>query len=123
MVKGQSDNTTNATKKIDYIAIADRLTTVIWSNYNHPTGGDCVFNKLKNFGENCIAPAGIRTWGFRLQSYCSTEWAKGDSLQPSQYQWLRADLNTVCWSGYSHHTCVDKPVFGNPTFSLPTTPV
>ena len=38
MSKGQSDNTNNATKKFDYIAIADRLRTVSWSNYGHPTG-------------------------------------------------------------------------------------
>ena len=37
MSKGQSDNTHNATKKFDYIAIADRLRTVSWSNYSHPT--------------------------------------------------------------------------------------
>ena len=38
MSKGQSDNTNNATKKFDYTVIADRLRTVIWSNYGHPTG-------------------------------------------------------------------------------------
>ena len=38
MSKGQRDNTNNATKKFDYTAIADRLRTVSWSNYNHPTG-------------------------------------------------------------------------------------
>ena len=38
MSKGQSDNTNNAKKKVDYKAIADRLRTVSWSNYGHPTG-------------------------------------------------------------------------------------
>ena len=38
MSKGQSDNTNNATKKFDWTAIADRLRTVSWSNYSHPTG-------------------------------------------------------------------------------------
>ena len=38
MSKGQSDNTKNATKKFDYTAVADRLRTVSWSNYSHPTG-------------------------------------------------------------------------------------
>ena len=38
MSKGQSDNTNNATKKFDYTAVADRLMTVSWSNYGHPTG-------------------------------------------------------------------------------------
>ena len=38
MSKGQSDNTNNATKKFDYAAVADRLRTVIWSNYGHLTG-------------------------------------------------------------------------------------
>ena len=38
MLKGQSDNTNNATKKFDYTAVADRLRTVSWSNYDHPTG-------------------------------------------------------------------------------------
>ena len=38
MSKGKSDNTNNATKKFDYIAVADRLRTVSWSNYIHPTG-------------------------------------------------------------------------------------
>ena len=31
-VKGQGDNTNNATKKFDYRAVADRLRTVSWSN-------------------------------------------------------------------------------------------
>ena len=35
-LKGQSDNTNNATKKFDYTAVADRLRTV--SNYGHQTG-------------------------------------------------------------------------------------
>ena len=34
----QSDNTNNATKKLDYTAVADRLRTVSWSNYGHQTG-------------------------------------------------------------------------------------
>ena len=38
MSKGQSDNTYNASKKFDYTAVADRLRTVSWSNYGHPTG-------------------------------------------------------------------------------------
>ena len=38
MSKGQSDNTNNATKKFDYTAVADRLRTVSWSDYGHPTG-------------------------------------------------------------------------------------
>ena len=38
MSKGQNDNTNNVTKKFDYRAIADRLRTVSWSNYGHPTG-------------------------------------------------------------------------------------
>ena len=38
MSKGQIDNTNNATKKLDYTAVADRLRTVSWSNYGHPTG-------------------------------------------------------------------------------------
>ena len=37
MSKGQSDNTNNATKKFDYTAVADRIRTVSWSNYGHPT--------------------------------------------------------------------------------------
>ena len=38
MLKGQSDNTKTVTKKFDYTAIADRLMTVSWRNYGHPTG-------------------------------------------------------------------------------------
>ena len=38
MSKGQSDNTDNATKKFDYTAVAERLRTVSWSIYDHPTG-------------------------------------------------------------------------------------
>ena len=38
MSKGQGDDTNNATKKFDYTAVADRLRTVSWSNYGHPTG-------------------------------------------------------------------------------------
>ena len=38
MSKGQSNNTNNAIKKFDYTAIADRIMTVSWSNYSHPTG-------------------------------------------------------------------------------------
>ena len=37
MSKGQNDNTNNATKKFDYRAVEDRLRTVSWSNYGHPT--------------------------------------------------------------------------------------
>ena len=37
MSKGQSDNTNNDTKKFDYTSIADRLRTVSWINYGHPT--------------------------------------------------------------------------------------
>ena len=37
--KGQNDiNINNVTKKFDYTAVADRLRTVSWSNYCHPTG-------------------------------------------------------------------------------------
>ena len=32
------DNTNNATKKFDYRVVADKLRTVSWSNYGHPTG-------------------------------------------------------------------------------------
>ena len=43
--KGQSDITNNATKKFDYTAVADRLRTVSWDNYGHPTGvTDCSSN-------------------------------------------------------------------------------
>ena len=38
MSKGQSDNTNNARQKFDYTVVADRLRTVIWCNYGHPTG-------------------------------------------------------------------------------------
>ena len=38
MSKGQRDNTNNTTKKLYYTAVADRLRTVSWSNYGHPTG-------------------------------------------------------------------------------------
>ena len=38
MSKRESDNTKNATKKFDYTSVADRLRTVSWSNYSHPTG-------------------------------------------------------------------------------------
>ena len=38
MSKGQSDNRNNATKKFDFTAVADRLRTVSWSSYGHPTG-------------------------------------------------------------------------------------
>ena len=37
MSNEQNDNT-KTPKKFDYTAIADRLRTVIWSNYSHPTG-------------------------------------------------------------------------------------
>ena len=36
--KGQSDNTNTATKMFDYTAITDRIRTVSWSNFSHPTG-------------------------------------------------------------------------------------
>ena len=38
MSKGLSDNTNNATRKFDYTTVTDRLSTVSWSNYSHPTG-------------------------------------------------------------------------------------
>ena len=34
--KQQRVNTTNATKKVDYTTIADRLRTVSWGNESHP---------------------------------------------------------------------------------------
>ena len=37
-IKMANDNINNTTKKSDYTAIADRLRTVSWSNYGHPTG-------------------------------------------------------------------------------------
>ena len=37
MSKGQSDNTSNDTKKFGYTAVADRLRTVSSSNYGQPT--------------------------------------------------------------------------------------
>ena len=52
MSKGQSDNTNNATKKFNYTAVADRLRTVSWSNYGHPTG---VVNLV--YGPNRPTPA------------------------------------------------------------------
>ena len=39
MPKGQNDNTHNATKKVDYRAVADRLMPFSWSNYVNPTVG------------------------------------------------------------------------------------
>ena len=38
MLKGQSNNTNNATKKFDYTTIADRLRTVSLGNDSNPTG-------------------------------------------------------------------------------------
>ena len=55
MSKGQSDNTNNATKKFDYTAVADRLRTVSWSNYGHPTG---VVNLV--YGHNLTTPSNSR---------------------------------------------------------------
>ena len=52
---GQSDNTNNATKMFDYTAAADRLTTVSWSNYDHPTG---VVNLV--YGPNLPTPRNSR---------------------------------------------------------------
>ena len=37
MSKGQGYNTNNAKEKFDYTAVADRLRTVSWSNYDYPT--------------------------------------------------------------------------------------
>ena len=53
MSKGQSDNTKNATKS--YTAVADRLRTVSWSNYCHPT---CVVNLV--YGSNLPTPRNNR---------------------------------------------------------------
>ena len=53
--KGQSDNTNNATKKFDYTAVADRLRTVSWSNYGHPTGVGNLVN-----GSNLPTPCNSR---------------------------------------------------------------
>ena len=55
MSKGQSDNTNNATNKFDYTAVADRLRTVSWSNYVHPTG---VVNLV--YGPNLPTPRNSR---------------------------------------------------------------
>ena len=53
--KGQDDNTNNVTKKFDYTAVADRLRTVSWSNYVHPTG---VVNLV--YGPNLPTPLNSR---------------------------------------------------------------
>ena len=45
----------NATKKFDYTAVADRLRTVSWSNYSHPTG---VVNLV--YGPNLPTPRNSR---------------------------------------------------------------
>ena len=55
MSKRQSDNTNKASKKFDYRAIADRLRTVSWINYGHPTG---VVNL--NYGPNLPTPRNSR---------------------------------------------------------------
>ena len=55
MSKGQNDYTNNATKKFDYTAAADRLRTVSWSNYSHPTG---VVNLV--YGPNLPTPRNSR---------------------------------------------------------------
>ena len=55
MSKGQSDNTNNVTKKFDYTAVANRLRTVSWSNYGHPTG---VVNLV--YGPNLPTPRNSR---------------------------------------------------------------
>ena len=52
MSKWQSDNTNNATKKFDYTVVVDRIRTVSWSNYGHPTG---VVNLV--YGLNLPTPA------------------------------------------------------------------
>ena len=38
MSKGKNDNTNNVTKTFDYTAVANRIRTVSWSSYGHPTG-------------------------------------------------------------------------------------
>ena len=43
------------TRKFDYTAVADRLRTVSWSNYGHPTG---VFNLV--YGPNLPTPRNSR---------------------------------------------------------------
>ena len=55
MSKGQSDNTTKRHKKFDYTAVVDRLRTVSWSNYGHPTG---VINLV--YGPNLPTPRNNR---------------------------------------------------------------
>ena len=52
MSKGQSDNTNNATKKLDYTAVADRLRTVSWSTTANQNG---VVNLV--YGPNLPTPA------------------------------------------------------------------
>ena len=53
--KGQSDNANNATKRLDYTAVADRLRTVSWGNYGHQTG---VVNLV--YGPNLPTPRNSR---------------------------------------------------------------
>ena len=52
---GQSDNTNNATQKFDYIVVADRLRTVSWSKFGHPTS---VVNHV--YGPNLSIPRNSR---------------------------------------------------------------
>ena len=66
MSKGQSDNTNNATKKVDYTAVTyRRRTTVSWSNYGHPTG----IMPTKNDMKKCRLSAELN-WIKRLQTHC-----------------------------------------------------
>ena len=70
MSKGQSDNINNATKKFDYTAVADRLRTVSWSNYSHPTGVVNRFTvcKIRKRGPRCKQIV-IRFMTVLLQKY------------------------------------------------------
>ena len=76
MSKENGDNTNNATKNFDYTALADRLRTVSWSNYGHPTG---VVNLV--YGPNLPAPRNSRVIKRRHVSKCVNKSPNMDNKQ------------------------------------------
>ena len=107
MSKGQSDNTNNATKKFDYTAVVDRLRTVSWSNYDHPSR---VVNLV--YGPNQMRHNHIEETWILLFLYYTKECQYGTILT--------TDTQLVGWAYWGHLTIRHKYIWKTSTQSLNT---
>ena len=121
-------------KKFNYTTVADRLRTVSWSNYGHPTGVILQFTQIiENENALSMSDSEKREKGRELtQSYKRPYTHR--KIQKATWQHKNATINfdntkiadglrTVSWSNSSYPTGVVKPVYERSTFPLTATAV